>query len=117
MTLHFPCHSCESGNLCLIVLVNNGKYYVYILSSISGVLYIGITNNLIKRVYEHKQYLVASFTQKYRVHKLVYFEEYSDVKEALVREKKLKHWKREWKLELIKKSNPEMKDLYREITK
>ena len=93
------------------------KYYVYILVSFSGVLYIGITNNLIRRVYEHKQGLVKGFTKRYQVKKLVYYEEYSDIREALIREKHLKHWNREWKINLIKSINPTYKDLYDEIVK
>ena len=73
------------------------NYYVYILASKKqGVLYIGITNNLMKRVYEHRQGLVHSFTKDYFVKKLVYFEETNDVKAALQREKQLKNWKRDW---------------------
>ena len=87
------------------------QYYVYIMSSISGVLYIGITSNLQKRVWEHKNKLVEGFTKKYNIEKLVYFEQTEDVNSALAREKQLKNWKREWKIELIKKANPEWKDL------
>lgn len=93
------------------------QYYVYILASKkNGTLYIGVTNNLIKRVYEHKNNLVDGFTQKYRVHNLVYYEIYNDVYDAITREKRIKKWKRQWKIELIKKFNPEWKDLYEEIS-
>ncbi|KKS41958.1 MAG: Endonuclease [Candidatus Gottesmanbacteria bacterium GW2011_GWB1_43_11] len=92
------------------------KYFVYILMSFSGVLYIGVTNNLIRRVYEHKENLIEGFTKKYRIKSLVYYEEFSDIKDALTREKQLKHWNREWKLNLIKEFNPTLTDLYKTIT-
>ena len=81
----------------------------------NGTLYIGVTNNLIRRVYEHKNNLIKGFTSKYGVHRLVYFESTSEVESAILREKQLKKWKREWKLELIEKINPEWKDLYEEL--
>ena len=82
-------------------------YYVYILASKkNGTLYIGMTNNLQKRLYEHKNKIVPGFSQKYNIDKLVYFEITSDVKSAIAREKQLKKWNRKWKLELIEKSNP-----------
>lgn len=90
----------------------NKEYYIYILSNNSNnVLYIGVTNNLMKRVYEHKSKLVKGFTEKYNVNKLIYFEEYKDIKEAIKREKQLKNWHRGWKLNLIKTMNPNFKDL------
>jgi putative endonuclease len=86
--------------------------YVYILSNKNNnVLYIGITTNLVRRLYEHKFKLMKGFTEKYNVNKLVYFEEFSNSKDAIAAEKKLKNWHREWKLNLIKKSNPEFRDL------
>jgi putative endonuclease len=86
--------------------------YVYILSNKNNnVLYIGITTNLVRRLYEHKFKLMKGFTEKYNVNKLVYFEEFSTSKDAIAAEKKLKNWHREWKLNLIKKSNPEFRDL------
>jgi putative endonuclease len=88
-------------------------YYVYILASKrNGTLYIGVTNDLIKRIYEHKNDLVDGFTKKYRVHMLVYFEQTNDIRTALQREKRLKKWNRKWKIELIEKSNPKWLDLY-----
>ncbi|MCD6116466.1 GIY-YIG nuclease family protein [bacterium] len=91
-------------------------YYVYILASKrNGTLYIGVTNNLARRVYEHKENKVSGFTSKYNVHKLVYFEESFDITSAINREKQLKKWKRKWKLELIEKYNPNWKDLYEDI--
>jgi putative endonuclease len=87
-------------------------YYVYILASKrNGTLYIGVTNDLQRRVYEHKNNLIQGFTQTYNIHMLVYFEETSDINEALIREKQLKKWERKWKLELIEKTNNEWKDL------
>ncbi|PIR17582.1 MAG: endonuclease [Deltaproteobacteria bacterium CG11_big_fil_rev_8_21_14_0_20_49_13] len=89
-------------------------YYTYILSNRkNGVLYIGVTSNLIKRVYEHKNNLVEGFTDRYNVHSLVYFEEHEDIKEAITREKHLKAWKRDWKVRLIEKDNPDWEDLYK----
>ena len=88
------------------------SYYVYILTNkTNSVIYIGITNNLLRRLYEHKNKLLDGFTKKYNVNKLVYFEQTSDINEAIKREKILKKWNREWKIELIKKQNPEFKDL------
>ena len=92
------------------------QYYVYILASRkNGTLYIGVTNDLRKRVYEHKEKLVEGFTEKYEVHNLVYYAAYGDVVDAIAREKQLKKWNRKWKLELIEEKNPEWKDLYSEI--
>lgn len=88
------------------------SYWVYIIGNDRPTLYIGVTGNLIKRIYEHKNSLVSGFTQKYKLHKLLYFEEYGDNEEAISREKQLKHWNREWKLNLVRKTNPLLKDLY-----
>ncbi|MBE6352223.1 MAG: GIY-YIG nuclease family protein [Treponema bryantii] len=88
------------------------KYYVYILTNFTNsVLYIGVTRDLKKRVYEHKNKVYDGFTKKYNVNKLIYFEECSDVLSAIQREKNLKKWKRAWKLELVKKENPDLKEL------
>jgi putative endonuclease len=88
-------------------------YYTYILASKkNGVLYIGITNDLLRRVHEHKQHMVEGFTKKYFVHRLVYYEEAADVESAIQREKQLKKWNRAWKIALIEKDNPEWFDLY-----
>ena len=93
-------------------------YYVYIMASKkNGTLYIGVTNNLIKRIYERKNDLFDGFTKKYGVHKLVYFEETNDIHSAIYREKRLKKWKRRWKIDLIKKINANWKDLYDELSK
>jgi putative endonuclease len=91
-------------------------YYVYILASkMGGTLYIGVTNDLIRRVAEHKLQLVESFTKEYGVVKLVYFEQFDDPENAIKREKRLKKWKRAWKIALIEKDNPDWNDLYAEI--
>ena len=88
-------------------------YSVYILASKrNGTLYIGVTANLIKRVYEHKNHLVDGFTKKYNVHNLVYYETTEDISSAIRREKQIKKWKRKWKIELIEKKNPNWRDLY-----
>ncbi len=88
------------------------SYYVYILASKkNGTLYTGVTNNLERRIYEHKNNMIKGFTQKYKVHKLVYFEETNDINEALLLEKRIKKWYRTWKIELIEKENPEWIDL------
>ncbi|MDX9822406.1 MAG: GIY-YIG nuclease family protein [Syntrophales bacterium] len=92
------------------------QYYVYILASKrNGTLYVGVTSDLTKRVYEHKKNLAEGFTEKYDVHSLVYYEAYGDAVDAIAREKQLKKWNRKWKLELIEKKNPKWKDLYCEI--
>jgi putative endonuclease len=90
----------------------NKQYYVYILTNKSNkVLYIGVTNDLIRRLFEHKNKLVDGFTKKYNLVKLVYYETTDDVEGALEREKQLKNWHRDWKINLIKQFNPEWKDL------
>lgn len=87
-------------------------YYVYILASKrNGTLYIGVTNNLERRLYEHRNNLIEGFTNKYNVHNLVYYEDVNDIQVALQREKQLKRWTRKWKLELIEKVNPAWRDL------
>ncbi len=87
-------------------------YYVYILCSRqNGTLYIGVTNDIVRRLYEHKTKMVKGFTAKYGVDRLVYMEMYDDVRDAIHREKCLKVWKRAWKIKLIQETNPEWKDL------
>jgi putative endonuclease len=89
------------------------RFFVYILcSKRNGTLYTGVTSDLIKRVYEHKNDLAAGFTKRYGVHSLVWYEEHDTAETAIEREKKIKRWERKWKLELIEKSNPEWNDLY-----
>jgi putative endonuclease len=92
------------------------QYYVYILASKrNGTLYIGVTNDLIRRVYEHKCNAVDGFTKKYGVHQLVWYEAADTASVAITREKQLKKWNRAWKLQLIESLNPDWKDLYDEI--
>ncbi len=89
-----------------------GRYFVYILTNWNNkVMYIGVTNDLQRRLYEHKNELVDGFTKTYHIHKLVYFEETSDVRAALEREKQLKHWNRAKKNALVETMNPLWKDL------
>jgi len=88
------------------------QYYVYILTNKTNkVLYIGVTNNLMRRMYEHKNKLVDGFTKKYNLTKLVHFESTNDIHSALVREKQLKNWHRDWKENLINEYNPDWRDL------
>ena len=87
-------------------------YYVYILTNrYNTVLYIGVTNNLVRRIYEHKQGILEGFTKRYKLHKVVYYESFSQVKDAIAREKQLKRWHRSWKDDLIQTQNPDWKDL------
>ena len=96
--------------------MSNAQYYVYILANKrNGTLYIGVTSDLVKRVYDHKNNVVEGFTKKYHVHKLVYYEITEDINGAIIREKRIKKWKRAWEIELIEKNNPEWKDLYFEL--
>ncbi len=89
---------------------------VYILTSQrNGTLYVGVTSDLVKRVWEHKNDVVEGFTGKYGVHLLVYFEPCADMMSAIVREKQIKKWERAWKIELIESLNPEWRDLWEEI--
>ena len=89
---------------------------VYILASQSyGTLYIGVTSNLIKRVWEHKNDLAEGFTSKYRVHKLVWYKLHDSMESAIQREKQIKNWKRNWKIRLIEQDNPHWIDLYDDI--
>ena len=87
------------------------KYYIYVLTNKSFTLYIGVTSNLVKRVYEHKHKFVKGFTEKYNINKLIYFEEYSDVLTAINREKQLKGWTRKKKIALIKKTNQTFQEI------
>ena len=89
------------------------QYYVYMLaSSKHGTIYIGVTSNLLRRVWEHKEGVIEGFTSKYKVHKLVWYEVHQEVREAILREKRLKRWNREWKIRLIEENNPDWSDLY-----
>jgi len=92
------------------------NYYVYILASKRhGTLYVGVTSDLTKRVHEHKHNMIEGFTKKYKVHKLVYYEQAENIESAITREKQMKKWKRQWKINLIERDNPEWKDLYDEL--
>ena len=88
------------------------NYFVYILASQkNGTLYIGVTNNLEKRIYQHKNQVIDGFTKKYHVHMLVYYEQTNDIHAAIIREKQMKKWERKWKMRLIEQFNPVWKDL------
>ena len=93
------------------------NYYIYILTNKSKTLYIGVTNNLNRRVYEHKNKLIEGFTKKYNLDKLVYFEVFNNIEDAIRREKQLKNWHRQWKINLVESVNKEWKDLSLEFEK
>ena len=87
-------------------------YFVYILAStVNGTLYIGVTNNLERRIYEHKNNIIKGFTEKYNIHRLVWYESTNTIESAIQKEKQLKKWNRKWKIELIEKTNPKWDDL------
>lgn len=89
--------------------------FTYILANTRPTLYTGVTNNLVRRVFEHKNHVIKGFTSKYNVHKLVYYESFDLIEQAIIREKQIKDLNRQEKLELIKSQNPNMKDLYNSI--
>jgi len=92
------------------------QYYIYILASKkNGTLYVGVTSDLVRRIYEHRNDLAEGFTQKYSIHNLIYFESTESVESAIKREKQLKKWNRAWKISLIERSNPEWNDLYPDL--
>ena len=92
-------------------------YYVYIMTNRRfGTLYIGVTNDIARRAWEHREGVVPGFTKTYGLNVLVFVEEYQWIQDAIHREKRLKHWKREWKVALIEKANPEWDDLYPTLT-
>ena len=94
----------------------NKQPAVYILASKrNGTLYIGVTSDLLKRIWEHKNNMIEGFTKRYNVHRLVWYELHESMEAAIIREKRLKNWKRKWKLELIESSNPKWEDLYQTI--
>ena len=96
-------------------MVNERRYYVYLLTNWNNrVIYVGVTNDLTRRIYEHKNKLVEGFTKTYNVDKLVYFEETNDVNSALAREKEIKKWRREKKNNLVLRMNPKWNDLSKE---
>lgn len=89
-------------------------YYVYILASKrNGTLYVGVTSNLQKRIYEHKMNIIEGFTKKYSIHLLVYYETHEAIESAIQREKQIKKWNRSWKINLIQKNNPNWIDVYK----
>ena len=91
-------------------------YFVYLLTNKPrGTLYVGVTNDLVRRVYEHREGAVPSFTKRYQTNQLVHFERYDEPGLAIQREKNIKHWSREWKLKLVESSNPKWRDLYTDL--
>lgn len=91
-------------------------YYVYIASSQrNGTLYVGVTNNLIRRIFEHKSKLMEGFCNKYNIANLVYFEVHNSIREAIIREKQIKKWHRPWKIKLIEENNPTWEDLFEKL--
>ncbi|MGH7800738.1 MAG: GIY-YIG nuclease family protein [Thermodesulfobacteriota bacterium] len=115
MSVYILCHSelvSESLYFTLSIMVQAFAYYVYIMSNTGlTTIYIGVTNNLVRRVIQHKLGKGSKFTNKYKVNRLIYFEEFEDVINAITREKQLKNWHRDWKWNLIKSLNPGLKDL------
>jgi putative endonuclease len=98
-------------------MTRDHQYFVYILASQrNGAFYVGVTNDLVRRAQEHREGLVEGFTKRYRVRLLVYFELHHDINEAIIREKRIKRWRRDWKLELIERQNPEWRDLWLDLT-
>ncbi|PIU73697.1 hypothetical protein COS78_00840 [Candidatus Shapirobacteria bacterium CG06_land_8_20_14_3_00_40_12] len=92
------------------------RYFVYMMASRkNGTLYVGVTSNLKRRVFEHRNEIIDGFTKEYGVHRLVYFEEHNNINQAIKREKQLKKWRRVWKIELIEKQNNNWNDLYQKI--
>jgi putative endonuclease len=87
------------------------NYYVYILSNDTGIIYVGVTNNLLRRMQEHKTGAIPGFTKKYHVHRLIYFEETTNIDDAIAREKQIKGWVRKKKLDLVRVINPKFEDL------
>ncbi len=87
------------------------QYYVYIMTNKSGTLYVGMTNNIRRRVYQHKNKLISGFTEKYNITRLIYFETFSDAYSAIAREKAIKGWLRKKKIELVEQTNPNWRDL------
>jgi putative endonuclease len=101
-------------NVTLPLMLKQSYFYV-LASGRNGTLYTGVTANLVKRVWQHRSDTNDGFTQRYCVHLLVYFEVFADIREAILREKRVKKWRREWKLDLIEQGNPSWSDLYPSI--
>lgn len=95
--------------------MENGGFVYILANKRNGTTYIGVTSDLVRRIYEHKNDLVEGFSKKYMVHNLVYYERHDRIEDAIVREKQLKAWKREWKLRIIENQNPDWNDLYNDI--
>ena len=94
------------------------SYWVYILTNAPrSTLYVGVTNDLVRRIYEHREGLVSGFTKRYKLKMLVHFEQFDDPQNAIQREKNIKHWPRVWKLQLVESTNPQWRDLYNDITR
>jgi putative endonuclease len=111
----FFCHSFAGRNPLNYTMPYFKTYYVYLMASKrNGTLYTGVTNNLERRIFEHKTGIASKFTKKYKVNKLVYYEETDDVSYAIQREKRIKKWKRAWKIKLIEKMNPNWDDIAKE---
>ena len=103
-------------NFSYLICYNAPMAFIYILTNATNsVLYIGVTNNLIRRVYEHRTKVVTGFTERYHLNKLIYYEHFADIAKAIEREKTLKKWNRGWKERLINEFNPTWRDLYEEI--
>jgi len=103
-------------NIAKKTIMKNKKYYVYIITNKKrSTLYIGVTNNLKRRIYEHKNELVDGFSKRHHLHKLVFYETFNSINNAIQMEKKMKKWDREWKIELIEDLNPDWNDLYEQI--
>jgi len=97
--------------------MKNGGYVYILASRRNGTLYIGVTSDLVRRVYDHKHDPVEGFSKKYKTHSLVYYEIHKRIEEAILREKQMKKWKRQWKLRVIESQNPDWEDLYGGILK
>ncbi|HEX4634956.1 MAG TPA: GIY-YIG nuclease family protein [Rhizomicrobium sp.] len=98
------------------ILIKEHRYFVYIMTSKrNGTLYVGVTSKLAGRANEHREDLREGFTKKYGVHMLVWFEQFGDIHDAILREKRIKKWRRAWKIELIEKMNPDWTDLFEQI--
>jgi putative endonuclease len=93
----------------------SGGFIYFMASAPNGILYVGVTSDLVQRVYQHRNGLVQGFTKKYSVKRLVYFEQYDDIRLAIQRKHNIKHWSRTWKVRLILANNPEWNDLYDQI--
>jgi len=93
-------------------------YWVYVLTNVPrGTLYVGITNDLVRRAHEHREGSVSGFSKRYRLKMLVYFERYNTPREAIQREKNIKHWSRQWKLQLVEGADPKWRDLFNDVAR